>query len=192
MTNAMEGYEEGSEEVLEADEALEIPDEPEAPKVPDETQKPKRTPQEELEYFEGRAARLRKKLGTASEPEKETPAPKSSDELDYGKKAYLNSYGIKGADELSLVKSELKRSGVELDDLVGNEYFQGKLKDLRDAKATAQATPKGPRRSSQPAKDDLGIAVAEYKNSKTLPEDRKLREQVLDEVLRQAEDPFRR
>ncbi|MEK7121719.1 MAG: hypothetical protein AAB857_03360, partial [Patescibacteria group bacterium] len=59
--------------------------------------KPKRTPQEELEYFEGRASRLRKKLGVDSKVDtpKSTQTEKPN-ELDYGQLALLRTEGIKG------------------------------------------------------------------------------------------------
>ena len=151
---------------------------------PMKPERQKRTPQEELDYHEGRAQRLRKKLGVEPETKVEE-APKKSSELDYGQKAFLRSYDIKGADELTLVKSELKRSGLELDELIENEYFQGKIKNLREAKATSEATPKGSKRSVNQAPDEFQSALSEYNQSGKLPEDRKLREKVVDAAIEQ-------
>lgn len=119
--------------------------------------KPKRTPEEELAYFEGRAKRLRKDLGLDEapvKPKKDKPAQKS-DDLDYGQKAFLRAEGIKGADELNLVKNWIERTGDDLESVIEDEIFQARLKNLRDAKATAEATPKGSKRASQPITNDI-------------------------------------
>lgn len=85
------------------------------------------------------------------EKKNEPPASKEqkSDELDYGQKAYLKSFDIKGADELALVKNWIKRTGDELDVVVEDDIFQAKLTALREARASAEAVPKGTKRSGQ-------------------------------------------
>lgn len=114
----------------------------------------KRTPQEELKYFEGRAKRLRKELGMDKpEAKKETTTETKSD-LDYGEKAYLRSFDIKGSDEISLVKNWMKRTGDSLDAIVEDEIFQAKLNNLREAKRTADAIPKGGKRGSTVSQDE--------------------------------------
>ena len=106
-------------------------------------EKPKRTPQEELDYFEGRAKRLRKDLGIESP--KEISKTQKSNGLDYGEKAYLTSNGIKGSKEFEFVQSELKSSGQGLDDLLENDYFQSRLEKFRALNKTSDAIPKGNR-----------------------------------------------
>ena len=95
-------------------------------------------------------------------PEKE-PTEKSGD-LDYGQKAFLRSYDIKGADELALVKNWMNRTGDDLDTMVDDTIFQAKLQGLRDAKrdakAVADATPKNSRRPSIPTQNDEAYWVA--------------------------------
>ena len=117
----------------------------------------KRTPEEELAYFEGRAKRLRKDLGLDDSQKQEKPAKKAaqkSDELDYGAKAYLAANGIKGAKEFEFVQSELKKSGEDLDALLENDYFKARLDNFRALSKTSEATPTG-RRSSGPAIDSV-------------------------------------
>lgn len=102
-------------------------------------------------------ARLKELQPKEETPKVETPKQdlSKSDELDYGQKAYLRSYDIKGAEELQLVKDWMKRTGDTLDSLVEDDIFQAKLGKLREAKAVAEAVPKSTRRSAQVAKDDV-------------------------------------
>ena len=131
----------------------------EEPKV----EKPKRTPQEELDYFEGRAKRLRKDLGLETEPKlepkKETPVSKSS-ELGYAEMAYLQGNDIRGSEEFDIIAKYQKETGKSLTELVDENTIVGKIirneiKDLRETKSTADATPKGTKRSSSPARDSV-------------------------------------
>jgi hypothetical protein len=148
--------------------------------------KPKRTPQEELEYFEGRAARLRKKLGTEApgkiEP-KEAPTGKPS-ELDFGQKAYLKSYGVSGSDELTLVK-QFQDRGFALDTIVEDDVFISKLNSLREAKASADALPKSKPRSGATGVTDVDLAIAKYKENGELPKDFATRNKVVDAITKE-------
>jgi hypothetical protein len=130
------------------------------------TSKPKRTPQEEYEYFTGRAERLAKKHGFGKKAEKsdasevkDSPKP---NELDYGQKAFLKTYGIQGSDELALVRSFATRTGDDLDTIVSDDIFLGKLKALRDARESSEAIPKGKGRSAQASVTNIDIAYANY------------------------------
>ena len=108
------------------------------------------------------------KIPKENKEPKEIKPPKSkedkpeakSDDLDYGEKAFLRSYDIKGADEIALVKNWVKRTGDELDVAVEDEIFLAKLKSLRDAKASNDAIPKGRNRSTQPAQNDEAYWMA--------------------------------
>jgi hypothetical protein len=112
-----------------------------------EVEKPKRTPEEELNYFEGRAKRLRKDLGLEEEvkPEPKKKAAQKSDGLDLGAKAFLSANGIKGSKEFDFVQSELKKFGGELDMLLENDYFKSSLEKFRALDKTAEAIPTGKR-----------------------------------------------
>lgn len=103
------------------------------------------TPEAKLARLERQAAQLRKKLGV-SEPEKPS---KPSNDLDYGQKAYLAANGIKGK-EVDFVKQEMKASGMSLDALLENDYFQAKLEKQRAFEKTAEATPTGKRSGGVP------------------------------------------
>ena len=172
--------------VEETNDTVEETTEGEAPKE----SKPKRTPQEELEYFEGRAARLRKKLGTEKPTEiesKKSPngKPNESADLNYGEKAFLKTYGIQGSDELALVKSFTARTGDDLDTLVSDEIFLGKLNSLRQARESANAIPKSKNRSGQTGITDVDLAVAKYKETGELPTDFATRNKVVDAITKE-------
>jgi len=145
-------------------------------------EKPKRTPQEEYEYHNGRAQRLAKKLGLEAKPEVKEDSSKPSD-LDYGQKAFLKSYGVSGSDELALVK-QFQDRGFNLDSIVSDDVFTAKLNNLRQARETANAVPKGKGRSSQTAVTDIDIAVAKFREDGTLPSDFETRNKVVDIVTK--------
>lgn len=88
-----------------------------------------------------------------NKPEKKTS--EKSGELDYGQKAFLVSNGIKGAEENELVKSFMKETGKSLDDVLESRYFQEELKDLREKKATDNATIKSSKRSNQSSQNEV-------------------------------------
>jgi len=89
---------------------------------------------------------LKKKSVEKPVEEKEPEKPTESNELDYGQRAFLKTYGIAGVDELALVKSWSERTGDQIDVIVEDEIFNAKLKSLRDQKAakdTLQAMSSG-------------------------------------------------
>lgn len=141
--------------------------------------KPKRSPQEELEYLEGRAARIRKKLGKDSDQ----PEKVAKSDLDLGGIAYLNSMvGLKGKDEIALAR-EYVNAGKLILDLPDNKYFKQDLEALREARISQEAVPKSAKRSTTPSGDDFQVAFTKYQDSGVLPEDRSLREKVVDAAI---------
>lgn len=145
--------------------------------------KPKRTPQEELEYFEGRASRLRKKLGVDSKGDttKQVSTDKPN-ELDYGQLALLRTEGIKGSGELALFREIMAETGKGVLDVMDSNYFKSRLTDFREAQASADAIPKGKNRSGQTGITDTDLSVAKYKESGNLPEDFKSRLAVVKQI----------
>lgn len=152
--------------------------------TPPKAEKPKRTPQEELEYFEGRAARLRKKLGaeeqkTSPETKKTVQTDKPND-LDYGEKAYLRSaLDLKGADELQLAKDWKGKYGTTVEEMEADEVFLSRLTKLRQTRESAMAVPKGKNRSGQTGVSDVDFAVAKFKETGEFPSDFKTRSAVV-------------
>ena len=139
--------------------------------------KPKRTPQEELEYFEGRASRIRKKLGL------ETPNTTAKpNELDYGQLALLRTEGIKGSGELALFKEVMAETGKGVLDVMDSNYFKSRLADLRESQASTDAIPKGKNRSGQTSTTNIDFAIAKYKDTGVLPDDFKTRSAVVKQI----------
>ena len=158
----------------------------------DKTEKPKRTPQEELEYFEGRASWLRKKLGIETKNDdsavetKSAPKGTPSEDLDYGEKAYLRSaLSLKGSDELQLARDWKKKYGSTVEEMESDEVFLNRLSSLRESRETSAAIPKSKNRSGQQAVTDADIAFAKFKESGELPADYKTRVEVMKKAIEQ-------
>lgn len=146
-------------------------------------EKPKRTPQEELEYFEGRASRLRKKLGMETKPEsKESTQTGKPTELDYGQLALLRTEGIKSSGELALFKEVMAETGKGVLDVMDSNYFKSRLADFRENQASVDAIPRGKNRSGQTGVTDTDLAVAKYKDTGELPADFKTRSAVVKQI----------
>lgn len=132
-------------------------------------QKPVETPEAKLARLKRQTAQLEKHLGIQEKPKSESPAPSKSSELGYAEKAFILANDIK-VDEIPLVQQVLKQTGMELDELVQDEYFQSKLKSFRDAKATKDAVPTGTKRSSPSPKTSDEYWVNKYLNGTPLSE----------------------
>ena len=169
----VDNVEETNEEVTEETEEK-------APK----SEKPKRTPQEEYEYHKGRTERLAKKLGLKDEKVesvKNTSTDKPSD-LDYGQKAFLKAYGISGSEELALIK-QFQDRGFGLDSIVEDDVFKAKLTNLREAKESQDAIPKGKGRSAQVASTNVDLAYAKFKESGEWPQDFDTAKKLKDKIV---------
>jgi hypothetical protein len=123
-------------------------------------------PDKPTESLEDRRARLLrqlkqvdKKLGTSTE-DKPAKTSKKSDGFDYGEKAYLTSNGIKGSDEHEFTLKLQKQTGLDLDSLMEDTYFQSKLSEFRETRATANATPSGTKRSNNSSVDTVEYWIA--------------------------------
>ncbi len=125
-----------------------------------ESPKPAR-PAETLEAKRARLARqlkqLDKKLGVQPD-KKDTSVSAPNNNL--GESAFLIANGIKEADERSLAKKLQRETGKDLESLLETTYFQTELKNLREQKTTANATPTGSKRSSNSAIDTVEYWIA--------------------------------
>lgn len=75
------------------------------------------------------------------EPEVESPKEtEKPDEFGLLQKTYLRSAGITDTDEVELARSLQEKTGMELDELVDDDFFKAKLEALRNDKATVEAT----------------------------------------------------
>lgn len=142
-------------EDVEEPEVPEIPTRPETPTTEPPRQKEPETPEARKARLERQLKKVNKELGLDSEPTAPTEPSKPSSDLDYGQKAFLNTYGVKGSDELQLVRDFMKRTGDDLDTIVSDDIFQAKLGKLREAKAAADAVPKSTNRSQPSTHNDV-------------------------------------
>ncbi len=101
----------------------------------------------------------------------------NSDELDYGQKAFLMSNGVKGTEEVKLVKTIMANTGKSLDDVLESKYFQAELKEMRDNEASANAIPSKGKRAGQVAVDSVDYWLA--KGELPPASERELRQKVV-------------
>lgn len=156
------------------------------------------TPEEEIkeperfeETPEAKHARLKRQIEQHEKKYNlrpaEEPKPRKSGnkgDLDYGMKAFLTANGIKGADELSLVKEAMSATGKDLEDVIESRFFQAELKELREAKAVKDATPSGTKRSTTSARDSVEYWIA--KGELPPMEDFELRKKVVNAKIQKA------
>lgn len=84
----------------------------------------------------------------------------ASNDLDYGAKAFLAVQGIKGGDELKLVKDFMANTGKDLDSVIDSKHFKAELEEMRELKRTADASPSGNKRSGQSSRDSVDYWIA--------------------------------
>lgn len=140
---------------------------------------PKRTPEEELKYFEGRAERLRTKLGIKPKAEAPTEAPKpTTGDLDETQLDYLDLKGINESDDLDIIQTVMKRTGQTVRQALKDEYVVEKLKANQARREVANAMPSGTKRSGAGA---MGVdaALARYEATGELPADFETRSAVI-------------
>lgn len=155
MTNETDNIIESQNNEQELD--LELVEETQEEAQPKETiEKPVETPEAKLARLKRQTAQLEKKLGVkevVKEEVKQEPKSQSSD-FGYAEKAFLLANDIK-ADEISLAKDIMKKTGLNLDELVSDDYFKAKLKTFREEKASSEAVPRGAKRSSPSPRDSV-------------------------------------
>ncbi len=111
----------------------------------DTTGKAVETPEARKARLERQLNQLGKKHPELFEKKEVKTSSKQSDELDYGKKAFLVANGIKDGAEMKLVKEIAKETGKSLEDVLGSKYFQAELKEMRELNNTSAAIPTGKR-----------------------------------------------
>lgn len=117
--------------------------------------KPQETPEAKLARLKRQTQQLEKKLGLKDEPKSS-----KSNELDYGQKAFLTANGVKGTDEFKLVQEVMANTGKSLEDVLESKYFLAELNEIRELKASQNATPQGSKRSAQSSRDTVDYWLA--------------------------------
>lgn len=152
--------------------------------------------QQQLEEQKAEASKYRRLL---EKKEKKTTVRKAKadesadddsapDDLDYGEKAYLRSaINLKGSDELQLAKEWKSKYDMSVEEMESDEVFISKLTNLRAARESQAAIPKGNKRSGQTGTAELDIAIAKYKENGELPKEFSLRSKVVNKVAEQEQ-----
>lgn len=145
-------------------------------------EKPKRTPEEELAYFEGRAKRLRKDLGIEGESKKdEKPAPAASG-LDETQLDYLDLKGISEDEDIEVIQKVIAKTGQTVRQVLKDDYVIAKLAALKAERDVKDATPSSTKRSGTSTSNDVDTAIAHYERTKELPADFQLRSAVVNRL----------
>lgn len=159
------------EEVIvepEINEEVEVTEEVAEPVEEPKVEKPKRTPEEELAYYEGRAKRLRKDLGleTPEKPKNETPKTSGLDEtvLDF-----LDLKGITEDEDIDLIKNIMSKTGQTVRQVLKDEYVASKLNDFKKAREVKSATPSSTKRAGQQVTDNVDYWYQKYEATGELP-----------------------
>jgi hypothetical protein len=120
--------------------------------------------QEALTKMQGMTKRFQTKLKKLTEAPKPQPEAQKQNQpekkgFDYAEKAYLKSSGI-NSDEFDFVKEVMDATGKPLDQVLEAKYFQTELKERRDVKATADATPSSTKRAGNSTRNDVDYWIA--------------------------------
>lgn len=107
-----------------------------------------------------------------------TPEAKTG-ELSETQLDYLDLKGITDEDEIKVIQSVMKKTGLTVRQALGDEYVVSKLNELKAKKANQNATPSS-KRASQAQSDRLDLAIAEYERTQKLPDNFDLRVKVID------------
>ena len=89
--------------------------------------------------------------------DKETPKTEVLDRMD---KAILRVEKITSEEEIGLVESIMKDTGKTLEQVLESKYFQSELKEMRELKASEDATPTGTKRANNSARDTVDYWIA--------------------------------
>lgn len=121
---------------------------------------------------------LKKQLDTPkTEPEVK------ADEFGLLQKTFLTASGIKDADEIELAKEIQKKTGIDWDKLVEDDYFQSRLTKLRNTKENAAATDvTGGSGGGVTKTADFFIAKGTPPTAKDIP-DRKARVAIINQMM---------
>jgi hypothetical protein len=122
-----------------ADTAPEDASKEQAARVEDKPDRPKLTDAEQLAVLEGRAQRLRTKLGIKGEPSKEDSA-KPDANGDLLQKTFLRAAQIAAEDEIDFALDKAKKWNLTVDKLVDDEDFKEALEKFRTKKSNQAAT----------------------------------------------------
>ena len=138
---------------------------------------------EELIGHKATVGSLKRELKDLKKSKEEEVTSPKAEEFGLLQKTFLVSSGIKDADEIELAKEIQKKTGVEWDKLVEDDYFQSRLTTLRNTKENALATNvKGGSGGGVAKSADFFIAKGVPPTAKDIP-DRKARVAIIEQMM---------
>lgn len=138
----------------------------------------------EAEKARGIAQRAKTKLEklkaqAKAEVKTKEAEPVKRGELDRLDKLFLRSEGIKSASEMEFVQNMIEETGKTVEQLLDSKYFQSQLKELREEKATKDATPSGTKRSGQSSNNEVDYWLAKGEMPPATAENWQLRSDIV-------------
>lgn len=135
---------------------------------------------------QGIAKRLKTKLDKAGKP-KEEPKAKAEDKpktdgLDETQLDYLDLKGVTEDEDIKVIEGIVARTGMTVRQALKDEYVVKKLEFLKEKRDVKDATPSSTRRTGQTG-GTLEQAIAKFERDGTLPDDFKLRSEVVNAVV---------
>lgn len=132
-----------------------------------------------------------KELKIKKEPEKSSVMipEKKPDEFGLLQKTYLRAAGVVAEDEIELARDLQKKTGLDWDKLVDDDFFKAKLENLRTSKANADATSniRGGQGSSA-AKNTVEYWLGKGEAPPKTPENRKLRADLMRALMNKEKE----
>jgi len=136
--------------------------------------------------LEGRLKRAEKKL-SRNDNDSTAKAPSKTGDFDLAQKAYLVANGVKGNDEMKLVKEIMSNTGKSLDSVLESKYFTAELNEMRELRKSQDAIPNSSKRTSQSGKDTVDYWLAKGE----MPPDRELQSKVVKAKIAANSSNFR-
>lgn len=135
----------------------------------------------------GIAKRALTKLKKANEPKEEPKVaktePKAQTEgLDETQLDYLDLKGITEDEDVQVIESVVKKTGMTVRQALKDEYVVKKLESQKEQREVKDATPSSTKRTGQTG-GTLEAAIAKFERDGTLPDDFKLRSEVVNAVV---------
>lgn len=164
-----------TEEVVETDEVTTTDKPAEEPKA----EKPTETLEQKAARLKRELKQTEKKLGITEDAPK---AEKKTDGLDDTVLDYLDLKGVSEAEDIEVIESIMKKTGMSARDAIKDEYVIAKLASNKATREVKDATPSSTKRAGATA-DTVAQAVARFEKDGTMPDNFELRNKVVDALV---------
>ena len=118
---------------------------------------------------------------------KKEPTPVKTDDLDETQLDYLDLKGVTEAEDVKIIEDIVKKTGQTVRQALKDEYVVSKLASNKAKRDVQAATPSGTKRAGGQT-GDLATALAKFKESGVLPENRELANAVTNAVTNESND----